>query len=309
MPGWSLKLDEFFRTHHGIAAVRDLRALGVADRTVSRMVASGRLRALLPGVYISAQWPVGPIQLMRAACARNSSALIGFTTAARLWGLRKISDQRVHVLVPHGNSPELDGIEVHRCRRIDAVDIVERDDGIRLTSPPRTVFDSADLLGLSTTRSVMEQVINERMCDLQSFIDTFMRLRHPHRPGTRTMREVLRSRPNWSRALQSHLELLVLEEIERQGLPRPVAQCPLHLADGTTMHLDFGWPKWRVGLEVDDPTWHAGFEERQRDNRRDRKAAALDWMVPRLSRLEVDHALADGIHDVAAVLRRRGWQG
>ena len=78
-----------------------------------------------------------------------------------------MTDPRIHVLVPHGRSPEMEGVVVHRCRRIDPVDIVERADGIRLTSPPRTIFDSADMIGADATASVLEQLLNERLAHVR----------------------------------------------------------------------------------------------------------------------------------------------
>jgi very-short-patch-repair endonuclease len=306
MPLWQAELDAWFRAHHGIINAQTLQHLGCSVRTIRRMVDREQLAAVQPGVYLSRQWPLGHEQLLAAACARNPAALIGFTTAASLWGLRRVEDRRIHVLVPHGASPELDGVIVHRCRRIDDVDIVERDDGIRLTSPPRTLFDSADMLGLSAARSVMEQLLHENRCTFGTIVDTYMRLGHPNRPGTRTMTEVITSRPKWRQALHSDLELRVLQEIERQQLPTVETQCPVVLADGRVIHLDFGWPKWRVGLEVDDPAWHAGIEERHRDANRDRKAAAAGWTVPRISKIDIQgKAFADAIADVSDILRLR----
>jgi very-short-patch-repair endonuclease len=113
----------------------------------------------------------------------------------------------------------------------------------------------------------------------------------------------------WAAALQSDLELRVLEEIERQGLPRPTRQCPLILADRSTIHLDFGWPDYRVGLEVDHPAWHDGQVDRQRDGRRDRAAAMEGWVVLRVAKLEVDWSLSAAITEVGVILRRRGWRG
>jgi len=231
--------------------------------------------------------------------------MVGFTTAGRLWKYRKLGEFGVHLLVPHGCSPEMDGVVVHRCRRIDPVDIVERQDGIRLTSPPRTLFDSADMLGLSAARSVLEQMLHEKMCTLPTVLDTYRRLAHPNRPGSRTMAAVLASRPLWRDALQSHLEQLVLESIERHGLPTPVTQCPIALPSGRTIHTDFGWPDWRVGLEVDDPAWHDGAENRRNDNWRDRQAAAGGWAVARIARLDVEGPLDDAIQDIAAILELR----
>lgn len=307
MPTWRPAFDEWLSTHQGIISGSRLQTLGCSPRTASRMVARGDLIVMQPGVFRSRQWPAGVEQRLGAICARNPRAVIAFTTAASLWGFRRVDDKRVHVLVPHGSSPALDGAVVHRCRRIDDVDIVERRDGIRITSPPRTLFDSADLLGISAARSVMEQILNEKMCGLGTIIDTFTRLAHPQRPGTATMAAVIASRPKWRRALQSDLEQKVLEEIERQHLPLATTQCPVELPSGTVIHLDFGWPSWKVGLEVDDPTWHAGIEESHRDAHRDRKAATVGWLVPRVSRLDVEGALAEAIGDISAILGRRGW--
>ncbi|HUC32544.1 MAG TPA: type IV toxin-antitoxin system AbiEi family antitoxin domain-containing protein [Ilumatobacteraceae bacterium] len=305
MARWQSEFDEWMRVHHGVAGARELQQLGMSARTIERMTARGRLIRILPGVFRSPQWSDTRESVMRAACARNEAALIGFTTAAKLWGLRGVQDLRVHVLVPHGASPELDGIVVHRCRRIDDVDRVIRPDGIRLTSPPRTLFDSADMLGLTVARSATEQLLQEKKCTFGTIFDTYRRLAAPRRPGTTTMRDVLASRPAWRAALQSHLEQLVLEELERQGVPAHVPQCPIELESGAVIHVDFGWPRWRIGLEVDDPAWHDGVEERHRDMRRDRKAAIVGWHVVRVSRIDVDGPLREAVADVAALIRSR----
>lgn len=305
MPQWQYELDTWFSEHHGIAGLSTMFDIGVSYRTIQRMVRRGQLETVLPGVYRSRQWPLGRDQLMAAACARNSSALIGFITASREWGFRKVPDGPVHVLVPHGASPQMDGVVVHRCRRIDAVDIVERSDGIRLTSPPRSLFDSSDMLGFKAAESIVEQMLNDRVCTFETICDTFARLAHPNRPGTRTLAAVLRSRPKWRRALQSELERRVLDEIRGQSLPAPVPQCPVSLPSGKVIHLDFGWPEWRVGLEVDDPAWHAGFEDRHRDMHRDRKATVVGWSMSRVSKIDVEQGLREAIADVGIIIDSR----
>lgn len=307
MPPWRPALDHWFQTHLGVISTSQLTGLGCSTRTVHRMVARGELVVARHGVYRSSQFPVSREQQLVALCASNPNLLIAFTSAGLLWGCRKIVDHRLHVLAPHGVSPELSGVVVHRCRRIDPVDIVERPDGIRLTSPPRTLFDSADMLGLSAARSVLEQMLHERRFTFGTMVDTYQRLAHPNRPGSRTMLDVITSRPKWRTALQSDLELRVLEEFERQGLPPAVTQCPVHLPTGRTIHLDFGWPQWKVGVEVDDPAWHAGSEERHRDAHRDRKATTVGWNVPRITKIDVNGALADAVSDVAIILHRRGF--
>jgi hypothetical protein len=305
MPRWRHALDEWFRTHHGVINTTQLLGLGCSLRTLRRMVASGELRRVFPGVFIGRQWPDSQLQQFGAMCARDPDVVVAFTSGCHHWGYRRVEDTRLHALVPHTSALSLDGVIVHRCRQIDPVEMVQRPDGIRVTSPPRTLFDSADMLGLSAARSVMEQILHEGYCTLETIIDTFVRLRHPHRPGSRTMADVLASRPKWRAALHSDLEHRVLEEVARQGLPPVVAQCPVVLPGGRTIHLDFGWPEWKLGLEVDDPAWHAGVEPSRRDAYRDRKAAVVGWHVLRVSKIDVQGLLAEAIGDVREVMAQR----
>ncbi|MFZ4719254.1 MAG: hypothetical protein ACOYMR_07500 [Ilumatobacteraceae bacterium] len=298
-------VDEWFRSHHGIIGKEGMERCGLSSRTAQRWADERRLERLMPGVYRSPQWPDSLEQRCAAACARNESVLISFTTGLKLWGRRSVENRSVHALVHHGATPELPAVVVHRCRQIDPVDIVERPDGIRVASPPRCLFDAADMLGFVTTRSVLEQMLRDRMCTVETMVDTTSRLYHPNRPGSRTMRAVLESKPRWQQALHSELELRVLLEIERQGLPAPLAQCPVTLPDGSVIHLDFGWPDWKVGIEVDDPTWHDGSLESQRDARRDRKATMVGWFIARITRLDVEGPVHEAVSDVGAIIRAR----
>ena len=216
-----------------------------------------------------------------------------------------MTDPLLHVLISHGHSPTLKGVVVHRCRRIDPVDIVQRSDGIRLTSPPRTLFDAADMIGRSATASVLEQLLHEQRCTLGTVTDTVTRLYHPRRPGSTTMLAVLRSRPAWRSALQSGLEAQVMEEIANQGLPAPTTQFRMNLPDGPCISIDFAWPDLKVALEVDHPAWHAGAEESHRDKRRDRKLASIGWSPLRLTDTDVSAGLVEAIADIGVVLRSR----
>jgi len=257
------------------------------------------------GVYRSAQWPFGFAQRLVAACASDAEALIGFTTGARVWRFRRLTrDSRIHVLVPHTRTPELATIVVHRCRRIDPVDRVERPDGIRVTSPARTLFDAADMLGYDPAVSVLEQLLNDGRCTLPEVADTLARLGHPLRPGTRTMRAILESRPNLRAAVQSDLEVRVLAEIARQGIQMPVTQYPIVLPGGRKIRVDFAWPSARLCLEVDHPFWHDGAAEAHRDKHRDRLLHTIDWRTIRITKLDVDEALSTAIADVRVILGR-----
>lgn len=304
---WRGAVDRWLSVHHGVITRRQLEQFGCSSSTVAGLVRRQSLIPLAPGVFRSSQYPAGEVQLMAAVCQRHPGALIAFLNAAKYWKWRRLpSVVGVHALVAHGSSPVIPGVVVHRCRDIAPVDVVELPDGIRLTSPPRTLFDCADLLGASAAASVLEQLLDSGTCTLGTVLGTVTRLARPGRPGSRTMLQVIAAREPWHAALQSDLEHRVLEAIRLAGMPPPVPQYRLQLPTGRTIRLDFAWPDAKVALEIDHPTWHAGAESTHRDKQRDRKAATLGWVVSRITDLDVAHGLGEALRDVALILRGRG---
>ena len=302
---WKVAVDAFLSSHHGVISTDRLLALGCPSRSLTNLVSDGALITMLPGVFRSAQWPCNRIQLLASACARNPGALIARTTAGQEWGLRRMLDPDVHVLVAHGCSPEMEGVVVHRCRRIDPVDIVQRSDGIRLTSPPRTLFDSADMIGSDATASVLEQLLNEQRFTFGTICDTVRRLYHPNRPGSSTMLAVIRSRPAWQSALQSDLEVKVLQEMSAQGLPAPVPQFPIRLPGRYhDISIDFAWPTVRLAVEVDHPAWHDGALDSHADKGRDRKLTTIGWTSARITDIDVRGGLREAVADIGRILAR-----
>jgi hypothetical protein len=237
---------------------------------------------------------------------RNDEAMIARLTAARTWSFRSLpKDRLIHVLVPHGCSPALRDVVVHRSRRIDPVDIVEFSNGLRVTSPPRTLYDIAGGIGDVATTSIMEQLIYQGGGTLTTHTNTFVRLARTLPDSTAVVVRVIAAKKKWSGALQSDLEGKVLAEILRQGLPRPTGQYTIVVDDGKhRIRFDFAWPDRLVGLEVDHPFWHIGVEQTHSDKWRDRKAGVEGWFTSRITSLDVDGGLRSAIADVAKIIDR-----
>jgi very-short-patch-repair endonuclease len=302
---WKAAVNRYLSMHLGVISTTRLIDVGCPSRTLANLVSDGELITMLPGVFRSAHWPCGRDQLMAAVCARNSAAIIGFTTAGQEWNVRRTRDPRIHALIPHGRSPELEGVIVHRCRRIDPVDIVQRGDGIRLTSPPRTIFDSADMVGADATASALEQLLNEQRVTFGTITDTVQRLYHPNRPGSITMLSVISSRPVWREALQSDLEVRVLQEMARQQLSEPMPQFRVRLPGyDHDIAIDFAWPNVKLAIEVDHPAWHAGALESHADKGRDRKLTSIGWTTARITDIDVAGGLRGAVAEVGAILAR-----
>lgn len=242
---------------------------------------------------------------MMAGCLRNPGSVLAYTTAGQIHGLRKMHDDRVHFLLPHGCSPNLPGVIVHRCRQIDADDVIDLGDGLRVTSVARTLFDVGSVIGRHRLLSALEHALDKRLVTLAQVSETTLRLFHKRRPGSREIKYALATRSSWSSAVQSDLELRVLNAIRRHGLPTPRAQHELTLPDGMTIRFDFAWPIAHVSLEVDHSFWHAGSDESRRDKRRDRLAAQEGWMTIRITEDDVLGGLDGVMEELAEVIARR----
>lgn len=304
-------LHRWLRTHHGVITRRRLQELGFSRSAVRWQVESGRLLPMWDGVYVDPSHERGRAQVMTGICQLYPAAAVGFTTAGREWGLRGMVDERVHILVPHATTPHVSGLPelvIHRCRRIDPVDVAgTRLDGIRLTSPPRTLFDSAAILDTDTVASAVEQALADQRCTIGTLMSTLARLRHPRRPGAQRFEEVLHSRSTLRGAARSHLELVVRKAIAAVGLPEPEINMWMRLVDGSRIQIDLAWPEHLVGVEVDHPFWHDREAEAARDKHRDLKLATMGWQCVRLSERAIEQGLAEAVADIGAVLVRRGW--
>ena len=299
------ELNCLFASQNGVINLQQLLETGCSRKTKNRMLTRGELIRVMPEVYRSAAWPMGRDQLKVAACLRNPLAALAFTTAGQEWGLRRMTDPRIHVLVPHGVSPELDGVVVHRCRRIDDVDVVERPGGVRVTSVARTLFDVGAVVGAGRLRSAVEHAIDKEMVDFDDIADAVRRLYHRRRPGSRQIRLVMNARADWSSAVQSELELRVLETLRRAGIPSPEVQHVVRLTDGSSVRFDFAWPDLMLALEVDHSFWHSGSGESTKDKSRDRKLAGLGWLTLRVTDDDIKLDLATTIREIAVVMNER----
>lgn len=303
------KLDRWLATHHGVVSRSALLTMGFTSDAIRHAIGDNRWTARFPGVYLSPAHPPTRAQQLTAICLYNPQAAIAFTTAGQEWGLRKMTGRRIHVLVPHSSSLRVPGVRVHRSRRIDRQDLARRrPDGVLLTQPARTLFDSAALLSPASLESAIEQALREKLCDFETLLRTDDRLFHPRRPGAVRFRQVLAGRPVWRGAARSDLEVRLRQAIARRGLPEPEVNSMVAVKPGEEYEADLVWRPWRVIIEVDHPFWHDGTAEARKDRRRDRRLAGAGWITGRIDEQDIDNDLGRAVDDIAGILLDRGWQ-
>ncbi|NDD98436.1 MAG: DUF559 domain-containing protein [Actinobacteria bacterium] len=144
--------------------------------------------------------------------------------------------------------------------------------------------------------------MDKDMVDFDDIADAVRRLYHRRRPGSRQIRFVMNARTDWSTAVQSELELRMLEAMRRAGLPDPILQHSVRLSDGSSVRFDFAWPDLMLALEVDHSFWHSGSGESTKDKSRDRKLAGLGWLTLRVTEDDMRNDLATIVREIALVI-------
>jgi very-short-patch-repair endonuclease len=307
MHGLSPELVDWLSTHHGVIGSDDLERLGVSRERRQLLRRTGVLQSYVPGVYRLGGAPRSTEQAAALACAAGPDVIVSHTSAGRHWGFRQLgadAQLELHVLIAGQNHRRLPDAIVHRSHLIEPIDIVEGADGIRYTSPPRTVFDLASVLNDDRLESVIEQVLHDGLMTIPTLRATGARLRQRGRDGSARFGRVIESRPAWLRPVDSDLELRVERAIIEAGLPRPLRQYPVQLPSGETFRLDFYWPDNREALEVDHITWHGGRFEATADKRRDRLLRQLGIHTTRITDDDVRNRLPVVIVDLRVIVGR-----
>jgi hypothetical protein len=304
MAAISRSLAAGIAARHGIVHRHELAADGHSRHRIRRLVEHGALVPIHHDVYRIGTSPDTFEARCAAATAADPAAVICAISAARLWRMHHVwIPDLPHVLVAHSTTPITNGVVLCRTNVLGDEDVVERTDGIRLTSPPRTWFDCARHLTDDQFERLTEWVLDNH-CPVAALQRTAERLRAKGRPGTARVRRVMSRRDDWQRPAGSGLEHRVLRALEQRGV-RLVRQHPLRLPNGLVIHPDGADPTIRWALEIDHVTWHGGRLDAQRDKARDRGARLIDWQVERVTDQELAEDFDATIDQLVALHRRR----
>src|SRR5262249_20832968 len=194
---------------------------------------------------------------------------------------------------------------VHRTNQLGPADVVYYPNGLRVTSPARTVFDIAAELDGDALASVTQDALNRRLCTPWSLHDVGERLVGQGRPGAALFREVVSSFAGELPAVGSEAELLLADALEGAGVPTLARQFPVRLEGIGEIRLDLAVPDALFNVEVDDPHWHADPVSLQRDRARDLLLADEGWVVRRVTTEDVYQRLSSITARLAAAYFRQ----
>ena len=304
MPTFHPALAQWLRTHHGIVTRATLLGLGISRSAIEAMLGVGQLVVVYEGVYRYAAAPDTFLSRCTAMSAADPRLVICCGGAGQLWEYRRTGRIGLHVTSTSTGVSLGDGTVVHRCPVMPPDHVHLRADGIRVTSPARTVFDIAKHVAPRDLESVIEQGLRRAQFDIPTLYGVGRLLCRKGRSGSRLFGQVLTSRPAWRRPVDSHPELVLLAAMATRGVHLQT-QVKLMLPNGPTIHPDLGDPSVGFYIEIDDFEWHGGRIESTNDDRRDRRVRLGGGRVERVSTDEIDHLTPELLDELVAAYRQQ----
>jgi hypothetical protein len=242
---------------HGNVTRRQLLDLGLSDRAIAYRLGLGRLHRAHAGVYAVGRPPKTALERAAAAVlACGPGAALSHASALALLGFVKHWPTLLDVTIPGDRRTK--GICVHRSKSLQPRDL-RTHQGIRVTSPARTLLDCAPALtNRALTRAVNEALLSKRLkrWHLAELLE-----RSGSHPGARLLTPFLTHGDGPTR---SEFEDSFVEFCERFGLPGPKVNTRVagHEADAF-------FEAERLIVELDSYEYHSSRDAFARDRDRD----------------------------------------
>jgi Protein of unknown function (DUF559) len=264
-----------------------------------RQLREGPFVRVLRGVYADPSLPRDHLLRCRAAALlMPEGAALGARSAAAVLGAPAPTYiDPVTVVLPEGTQwrgPA--GVRVHRLA-LGRGEMLENDDGLRHTTPPRTAWDVAALERTPTAVGVLDAMVR---AGLVNEADLLGLLRQgAGRWGSRRVRQAFELVDGRS---QSPPESWVRVACALGGLPVPIPQFDV-VEDGVWLaRVDLAWPEARVLVEYEGE-YHFDGLQIARDDVRLRRLVAAGWTVIRLAAHDLRN-MNDVIARIAAAFSR-----
>jgi hypothetical protein len=251
---------------------------------MGRACAGGALERVYRGVFKVAKTTLDfEGRALALQLASGLGAFVSGPSAGVLHGLRGMPTQRLEVTIDECRRSTVPG--THRLVLTSWIDpdrdVEERDDGIHLATPLRTLFGLAEQFNEYRFERAAEDMWHKGLVTPAQADEYLAAIRQSGKTGVRRMETWLERAARRERPAHSGLELAFVEMIEQIGLPTPVRQHPLRLASGEVVHLDLAWPDVRLAVEPGHSWWHGGDLRQRADQAPDRACAIVGWHVHR----------------------------
>jgi very-short-patch-repair endonuclease len=267
---------EIARSQAGAITRAQLREAGLEDHVIDHLLTTGALDADTPGVFVARGAPRSYRNRLWTALLATRGVL-GFATAAALWGISAPAPARIDVIVEHERRVKTPyGVRIHRVFVPQSA--VVHHDRLRVTTRTWTVLDHLGRLPDSEAFRLADRSLQRGWL---TSTDLDQRLReYPGRRGNRLLREIA-GRCGDGAAAES--ERVLHRLLQRAGVSGWV---PNHRiwSDGALIAVaDVAVPAAGLIIEIDGWAFHSDVDRFQRDRQRQNALVALGWRVVRFT--------------------------
>jgi len=285
----------------GVISREQAFGAGVSRRQLDRLTLSHEWEIALPRVYRAlAAAPSDDQALWAASLWAGNGARLSHASAARSWVIEGVAHPKPELWIASTSHLRDSRVRVHRTGDLPRVP-TRRVDGLRVTSPERTIIDLAGRLDESTLEWAIEQLRLRRLLTISSLTRALAAMRVRGRPGAGRLRHVLATLTD--APAESMLEVAVGRLLRRSRIPAPERQLAV-VAGGQRYRLDFAWSWRRVALECDGRRHHSDAATFRRDRERwTHLAATVGYRIVFVTWDDVQRRPEWVIEQVSAALR------
>lgn len=295
---------EFAKKNGGIFSTQEAVALGLPKTTLHRRVADGVFVRVARGVLALPGTATRSDIQMRAAL-RILGAVVSHESAARIHGFEPIGDGPPNVTVSHRGTHTFPGVIVHQST--DLLDEhVQGIDGMRVTTPLRTLVDLSKVMGIKRLERLVENALVAGYVEFDDLVELTIALTRKGKIGMKRMRRVL-ERLSGEALSESDLERLLIGIIVDGGLPEPVKQFRAPWLKPLNGRIDLAYIDYQILIEGDSRRWHGTFDAFETDRSRDNAAQIAGWIVIRVTWRMIKDEPSKVLQTVKAALESRGW--
>lgn len=297
-------LADFARRQGGVVSSTQIRVCGLSRSGARHRVATGRLFPVRRRAYtLSPHWDAATLRWAAVLATDQQHAVLSHWTAAEIHRMSKWRAPAIHLSVPGAGGRAASGLVIHRPRRFGPGDVVQVD-GLRVTSPARTVLDIAATADDRVIHGLIRE--GEYLGLLPAGAMPQVVAAHPSHPGAPRVRRADPATPVAALGqtpLEDELEAL----IRTLPLPAPDPQVALSGISGARYRVDFGWSAFRLAAEADSRSAHERASSLVTDRFRDNDLAAVGWLVLRFTAEQMRDGRAGAGRQLVAAAANRGW--
>ena len=132
-------------------------------RTVVHLVREQVLTPVFRQVYSVTPGPFDHARRSLALCLAVPDGVLSHQTAAAQWRLRRAPRDMLDLTVRAPRQVRLPNVRVHRITEVDGEDVVHFANGLRVTTPARTLFDLAALVSPPVLASAMQDALTNAL--------------------------------------------------------------------------------------------------------------------------------------------------